>query len=78
MTEALTKQAGLCPSVLVTFGLYSLIPMRFLMGELGMRKVLLDEVAELGVNRVFPNGCPILLEIAGPKMDWFAPAGVEG
>lgn len=48
------------------------------MGELGMRKVLLDEVAELGVNRVFPNGCPILLEIAGPKMDWFAPAGVEG
>lgn len=70
MTEALTKQAGLCPKVLVTFGLYSLMLMRFLTGELGMRKVLLDEVAELGVNTVLLlDGWPTLLEIAGPKID---------
>ena len=47
-----------------------------------MRKVLLEDVAEFGVNTVFPEiaerGWLTELEIAGPKMDCWGPAGVEG
>jgi len=48
---------------------------RPLTGELGIRKVLFDEVAELGVSVVVLERWVALG--AGPNMEWFAP-GVEG
>lgn len=51
--------------------------LRFLTGELGIKNVLLDDVAELGVRVVFDVD-PILAVVAGPNMDAWDPAGVEG
>lgn len=76
MTDAFTKQAGRWPKVLVTFGLYPSILRRPLTGELGMRNVLFEEVAELGV-KVGPPPERLFIEgAADPKMEWGA--GVEG
>ena len=47
---------------------------RPLTGELGIRKVLLDEVAELGV-KTLPKAIWLLEDEPEPKME---PAGVEG
>jgi hypothetical protein len=47
---AFTKQAGLCPRVRVTFGLYPSIFCRPFTGELGIRKVFVEDVEEPGVS----------------------------
>jgi len=53
---------------------------RFLTGEFGIRKVLFDDVAELGVNTGPPPDKWLFAEeVDGPKMEELgAPAGVVG
>lgn len=46
-------------------------------GEVGIRKVLLEDAAELGVNTGLPVSCG--LRLLDPKMEFMpAAAGVEG
>ena len=49
-------------------------------GELGMRNVLFEEVAELGVKTGPPpeRWLFVVEGAAGPKIEWGGPAGVEG
>ena len=53
---------------------------RPLTGELGMRNVLFEEVAELGVKTGPPpeSWLPVAEDAAGPKIECGGPAGVEG
>jgi hypothetical protein len=48
-----------------------------LTGEFGMRKVLFEEVAELGVMTVLVESW-LALDAPGPKMELGPPEGVEG
>jgi hypothetical protein len=48
-----------------------------LTGEFGIRKVLFEEVAELGVRAVLVESW-LALDAPGPKMEWGPPEGVEG
>lgn len=78
MTEALTKQAGRCPKVRVTFGRYPSKLTLPLTGEFGMRNVLFDEAAELGVRALLAEGWSDGAA-PPPKMEGcVGPPGVEG